>query len=82
MVFLQRPWSNVDYQQAIGRGHRIGSEIHEKINVINYITQDTVEEHQMEVLEEKAGLLEEIVRDKDAIRRMLEGKLKEENNGN
>lgn len=77
-AFLQRPWSNVDYQQAIGRVHRIGSEIHEAINIINYITEDTVEMYQMDVLQEKAGLMEEIVRDKDAIKRMLERKPKSE----
>lgn len=69
-VFIQRPWSNVDYQQAIGRVHRIGSEIHEAVNIINYITEDTVELYQMDVLDEKAALLEEIVKDEDAIKRL------------
>lgn len=72
-IFLQRPWSNVDYQQAIGRAHRIGSEIHESINIINYITVGTVELRQIEVLSDKARLLEEIVRDKEAIKKMLKG---------
>lgn len=80
-IFLQRPWSNVDYQQAIGRVHRIGSEIHESINIVNYITDDTVEGYQMEVLQEKEGLMEEIVRDKSAIKRMLENKKKEDDEG-
>jgi SNF2 family DNA or RNA helicase len=77
-IFLQRPWSNVDRQQAIGRGHRIGSEIHETVNVIDYITKGTVEERQMDVLDEKAERLEEIVKDKDAIKRFLKGKKEEE----
>lgn len=81
MAFLQRPWSNVEYQQAIGRGHRIGSEIHEAVNIINYITENTIELYQMDVLDEKAALLEEIVRDEEAIRRLkgiVNGELKEE----
>lgn len=69
-VFLQRPWSNVDYQQALGRVHRIGSEIHEVINIINYVTEDTIELYQLDVLDNKAKLLEEIVRDEQAIDRL------------
>lgn len=79
-VFLQKPYSNVDYQQAIARIHRIGSEIHESINIIDYVTEDTVEVSIADVLKDKADMLEEIVRDRDSIRRMLEGKTDEENN--
>lgn len=72
-VFLQRPWSNVDHKQAIGRVHRIGSEIHSAVNIVDYITLDTVEERQLDVLSDKEALLEEIVKDQDTIRRFLKG---------
>jgi SNF2 family DNA or RNA helicase len=72
-IFLQRSWSNVDQQQAIGRVHRIGSEIHESVVILNYVTQGTIEEGQLAVLAGKADSLEEIIRDKQAIRKLLKG---------
>lgn len=74
-IFLQRSWSNVDQQQAIGRVHRIGSEIHESVVVLDYVTQGTIEEGQLAVLAGKADSLEEIIRDKDAIRRLMNGEM-------
>lgn len=73
-VFLQRPWSNVQNIQAEGRCHRIGSEHHENVLYVDYISNHTVEMHILEVLAEKSDQLESIVRDRAAIRRMLEGK--------
>lgn len=72
-IFLQRSWSNVDQQQAIGRVHRIGSEVHESVVVLDYVTQGTIEEGQLAVLDGKALSLEEIVRDQQAMRRFLKG---------
>lgn len=72
-IFLQRSWSNVDQQQAVGRIHRIGSEIHESIIVVDYITRGTIEVGQLEVLAGKEDMLQEITRDKDAIRRLMKG---------
>lgn len=72
-IFLQRSWSNVDQQQAIGRVHRIGSEVHESVVIIDYITQGTVEESQLAVLAGKGISLEEIIRDQATIRRLLKG---------
>lgn len=74
-IFLQRSWSNVDQQQAIGRVHRIGSEIHESVVILDYVTQGTIEEGQIAVLAGKAQSLEDIVRDKDAIHRLMRGEL-------
>lgn len=73
-VFLQRSWSQVEMIQAEGRVHRIGSERHENVVIVDYISNGTIEEHQLDVLEGKSDRLEEIVRDKETIRRMLEGK--------
>ena len=72
-IFLQRSWSNVDQQQAIGRVHRIGSEIHESVVVLDYVTSGTIEEGQLAVLDGKAKSLEEIIRDKSAIQRLMRG---------
>lgn len=72
-IFLSLPWSMVDYSQAVGRVHRIGSEIHESVVIVTYICQGTVEEGQIAVLNGKAKSLEEIVRDKEALRRFLHG---------
>lgn len=73
-VFLQRPWSNVDNLQAEGRLHRIGSEIHENVLYVDYLSTNTVEMHILNILQDKSDQLEAIVRDREAIRRMLEGK--------
>lgn len=73
-IFLQRSWSQVEMLQAEGRIHRIGSERHSSIVIVDYISNGTIEEHQLDVLEGKSVQLEQIVRDKETLRRMLEGK--------
>jgi SNF2 family DNA or RNA helicase len=70
-VFLQRSWSNVDMEQAYARIHRIGSEKHESVLYVHYITPETVEEVQMHVIDHKKGLLEEIVRDAELMARFM-----------
>jgi SNF2 family DNA or RNA helicase len=72
-IFLQRNWSPVDMDQAIARGHRIGSEEHESITVVDYVTPGTVEELQLRALDTKRNMLEEIVRDADLMRKFLMG---------
>jgi SNF2 family DNA or RNA helicase len=72
-VFLQRPWSMIESQQAEARVHRIGSEIHDVIRIIDYVTEDTLEETVFPALEKKNAHLEKILRSKDALRKMLEG---------
>jgi SNF2 family DNA or RNA helicase len=71
LIMLQRPWSLVDYKQALDRVHRIGSEIHDSIIVTDYITEGTIEERVLEVLETKADNFEEIVRDKEQLLALL-----------
>lgn len=68
IVFLQRSWSMVDNKQAEDRVHRIGSEIHDKIVVIDMVTSDTVEEDQIPRLHEKIERLQEITRDIEVAR--------------
>ena len=72
-IFLQRSWSFVENNQAEGRVHRIGSEQHEAIQIIDYLSRGTVDETVVAVAEGKEVKLEEIVKDREAIRRMLRG---------
>jgi len=64
IVFMQRSWSMVDNVQAEDRVHRIGSEVHESIQVMDLVARGTVEETQVGRLWEKAMRLEEITRDR------------------
>ena len=71
LIMLQRPWSLVDYKQALDRTHRIGSEIHDSIIVTDYITENSIEDRVVQVLESKAHNFEEVVRDKDQLMKLL-----------
>ena len=68
---LQRPWSLVDHRQALDRVHRIGSEIHDSILIMDYVTEGTIEERVLQVLETKSDNFEQIVRDKDQLMKLL-----------
>ena len=68
---LQRPWSLVDHKQAMDRVHRIGSEIHDSISIMDYVTEGTIEERVLQVLETKSDNFEQIVRDKDQLMKLL-----------
>jgi SNF2 family DNA or RNA helicase len=71
LVMLQRPWSLVDYKQALDRVHRIGSEIHDSILITDYVTEDTIEERVIQALDTKADNFEQVVRDKAKLLDML-----------
>jgi SNF2 family DNA or RNA helicase len=71
LVMLQRPWSLVDYKQALDRVHRIGSEIHDSVIITDYVTEGTIEERVIQALDTKADNFEQIVRDKDKLLEML-----------
>lgn len=73
LVFLQRSWSMVDNSQAEDRVHRIGSEIHESIEIIDIVSEGTIEEGQRQALQAKTDRLQEIVRDVELMRRMSKG---------
>jgi SNF2 family DNA or RNA helicase len=77
LVMLQRPWSLVDHKQALDRIHRIGSEIHDSVVVMDYVTEGTIEERVLQVLETKADNFEQIVKDKDKLLELL----KDDKNG-
>lgn len=67
LVMLQWSWSMIENLQVIGRNHRIGSEIHESINIFSIITKDTVEEDVLERFEIKLMRLEEVTRDRERL---------------
>jgi len=71
LVMLQRPWSLVDHKQALDRVHRIGSEIHDSIMITDYVTEGTIEERVIEVLETKADNFEQIVHDREKLLDLL-----------
>lgn len=70
-VFLQRSWSMVSNLQAEARVHRIGSEIYDHVNIIDYTTKGTVEDLVHEAVERKVNNLEYILRDKELIKKAL-----------
>lgn len=76
LVMLQRPWSLVNYKQALDRVHRIGSEQHDSILVHDYVTEGTIEERVIEALDSKAENFEEVVRDREQLKSILKGGLK------
>lgn len=67
LVRLQRSWSLVDNRQGEDRVHRIGSERHDTVTVIDVVTAGTIEEVQMFRLSQKLQRLEEITRDRDRL---------------
>jgi SNF2 family DNA or RNA helicase len=70
LVRLQRGWSLVELKQGEDRIHRIGSEVHDSVTIIDLVTAGTIEEAQIERLQRKAERLEEIVRDRVKLRRL------------
>lgn len=71
-VFLQRSWSMIDNEQAEGRVHRIGSQQHDVIRIIDYVTLNSSEEAVFEAIDAKGDQLQRILRDKDLLRKVLE----------
>jgi SNF2 family DNA or RNA helicase len=71
MLFMQRDFSEIKNAQAEDRVYRIGSERHACIRIIDQITPGTVEERKIKLLEVKQGRMEELVRDKDAMLKLL-----------
>ena len=67
MVRLARPWSKIDYDQAEDRVHRIGSEKHDSILYIDYMTEDTIEEGQIARLNSKTARAQEVLQDAELL---------------
>jgi SNF2 family DNA or RNA helicase len=73
LLFMQEDYRPDLNQQAEDRIHRIGSEIHSSIQIIKQITPGTVEERKPQILAEKHGMIEEVLRDRAALIRLLGG---------
>ena len=74
LVRLQRSWSQIDNLQTEDRVHRIGSEQHDKITIIDVVTAGTIEQsRQVERLQEKGANLNEVLRDAEVLKRLLYG---------
>lgn len=71
LLFMQTPYSNVQYLQARDRVHRIGSERHDAIRIIKQVTPGTVEERREELLATKQMRMEEVVRDRETLAKLL-----------
>jgi SNF2 family DNA or RNA helicase len=67
LVNLQRSWSMIDVVQTEDRIHRIGSERHVQVRIIDIVAEDTVEEDQIERIAERFARLDEITRDRERI---------------
>jgi SNF2 family DNA or RNA helicase len=67
LINVQRSWSLVDERQKEDRNHRVGSEVHDSVRIIDVVTKDTVEEDQVTRLHEKLLRLDEITRDRAAL---------------
>lgn len=76
MLFMQRSYSVIQNKQAEDRVHRIGSEIHQCISIIEQVTPGTVEERRIEVLQGKEDRIQEVIRDQQVIERLLGMKVK------
>lgn len=74
-IFLQRSWSFIDNHQAEGRLIRIGSEKYSNIEIIDYVSRETADVAVCAVSEGKEIQLERVVRDREAIKRLLHGEI-------
>ena len=73
VVFLQRPWSLAEALQCEDRCHRLGSEAHEMVEIIDVVARDTIDESVRAALKDKAGQLGAFVRDPRIVRQLLGG---------
>lgn len=73
VVFLQRPWSIVEAIQAEDRCHRIGSEIHDSIEIIDVVAANTLDTRVRSALYEKAGQLSDLLQDPRIVAELLGG---------
>ena len=70
-VLLLDPWWNpFSERQAIGRAHRLGQE--NKVNVIRFVSKDTIEEKIIKLQQAKAALSAELVEEKTIISEVME----------
>jgi SNF2 family DNA or RNA helicase len=71
VVFLSRPWSLVDALQAEDRAHRIGSERHESIEIVDIVTAQSIDQRVRDVLRERHESLEGFLTGAAGVRELL-----------
>lgn len=64
VIFTDLLWTPSDHSQAEDRAHRIGQ--HASVNVLYFITQDTIEEDIFELIQSKKKNIDKIVDNKDS----------------
>jgi SNF2 family DNA or RNA helicase len=60
IVFFDTPFSAGDYLQVLGRMIRIGS-IHDRVFALHLVTEDSIDERVMDIVDGKMGLLEAVL---------------------
>lgn len=71
LLFMQTSYSAIQNLQAEDRIHRIGSEIHDSVQIVKQITPGTIEENREEILATKGMRMEEVVRDRETLLKLL-----------
>jgi SNF2 family DNA or RNA helicase len=69
LLFMQRDWSKVRNDQLEDRVHRMGQAY--PVQVIDQVTQGTVESRKLQVIREKGDRIEEVIQDKASLLRLL-----------
>lgn len=68
-VFVQHPWSHIQYTQAQDRLHRPGQT--QNVQIIDLVARNTVEELVLETLSDKEVSMQELCRDPQWLKRVL-----------
>jgi SNF2 family DNA or RNA helicase len=74
LLYMQRSWSPLANDQVADRIHRIGSEHHASVQYVEQVAPGTVEERKREVLAGKEHRIEEVIRDRETVLRLLGGR--------
>jgi SNF2 family DNA or RNA helicase len=62
-ICVERDWSSIKNAQLEDRIHRIGSEIHDDVLIVNLVMRGTIEEALYDALQSKAETIQEVLRD-------------------
>ncbi len=71
MLFMQESYSEIQNAQARDRIYRIGSERHASVQIIVQVTPGSIEENRRELLATKQMRMEEVVRDRETLLKLL-----------
>lgn len=71
VLAVERSWNTIHNLQGVNRFHRIGSERHDRVTVIDYVVGNSNEIRQLERLEENAATIEQVVQDRNRLRGMF-----------